>query len=558
VQTRSSAQVRRRFSGRPDFLPLNGPVYLAFLPDHLASKQNVEWTSSLGTLAGAGDLFWDPSKAPQGTVESGGPGGAWQLQKTQLLNCTASSMREVYLAGDQAHGKAPAKPALNGIHPSDDGCWVQRATNESIFGAYGVLPVAYASDAESIEVQTFLAIQVNDAILDDRKNATGFAFDNINSKDPAEKARAADRENFIQSLKGKLNVDSEVLGNQYRFNAAKNPTGTESAQGFIHGHPGATISMLGVEPADAPPPPAHPGDAVLPPVPYADKWLAQETAAGALPDSGTLDSAISRLFWRGNLERTCRTSVANGAQELLSLQARCIAASAHQGDPNACTACVELAEPHIPMCPFSGLPYEQKSKCSVLGADSIESPPDGLPKWWFNFPFRVSPTTDPDPSWPHSSEDLCNSSIDVAEEWCTGTDYYYSADPSHNNMAEGERDSVLSYVQAGSTTGCQPDYAYGAYHMRRAEFLLEDLSHTPTEWVFSMISSFEYDYVTGRASPDPCKGMIVSSDTSIDRIRRVTDPAPINQLIVGGITAPRCGVRQRVSSWNQSCKVVLP
>jgi hypothetical protein len=76
--------------------------------------------------------------------------------------------------------------------------------------------------------------------------------------------------------------------------------------------------------------------------------------------------------------------------------------------------------------------------------------------------------------------------------------------------------------------------------------------------MFPLLSSFEYDYVTGPGSPDLCAGMIVSSDSRFARIQHAIDPAPINQWMDFGITAPRCGVQQRLSYWNQSCKVVLP
>jgi hypothetical protein len=554
--------------------PLNGPIYTDYL-GFVPMDRNVEWISSLGTFPGAGDLFWDPKDAPLGGV--GWTASRWDDQQKQLLKCSAASMLEVYKNGGRLHGEPAASTGLDGFKASDPSCWSQLATNASMFGALGVLPLEYAGGADG---HIYLAGLVNSVVLRVREDMTGFAADDPASADPSERARAADRDAFFLRLNTRLGMDSDVLGAQYAYNAMRNPDGTESARGTVFQHPEQLASMLGMQGAVAPDPGSDPNAAPPAPAPYVDKLHPQNTAAALLPASGTLDSAISRMFWRGNLERTCRTSLANGASELLGLQAQCIAASAKGGDPNACTACVELAEPHIPRCFELGVPWAERSKCSALGVDQIPGPPPtGLPSWWFDFDYRHIPPANLDNLRLSPGDDLCYDSLDVAMDWCTGTNLLLEVDADSagysNSGYAAVRDSLVNFVQVGDKLDCphgiglsgEPGtLVFGTDHRRRASALMEDLSPNPSEWLFPLISSFEYDTTFAPAgSGDPCfSDEQRVSDTSIARIEAAIAPAPPSQFLNygtysgGSITAPRCGVQQRVSAWNQSCTVVGP
>jgi hypothetical protein len=267
------------------------------------------------------------------------------------------------------------------------------------------------------------------------------------------------------------------------------------------------MNMLGVPGAVAPDPGSDPTTPPPAPTPYADKLQPQNTTPDLLPESASLGSAVSRMFWRGNLERTCRTSTANGSQELLALQSQCVASAATGGNPNACTACVELAEPHIPRCFELGVPWAETSKCSVIGAEPItdNKAPRGLPTWWFDYAYRHIPPPNEDNLRLSPGDDLCSDSIAVAMDWCTGTNLIDvdadSAEYSNDGYA-AERDTLINFVQFGDTINC-PDgiginstpgqLRFGTDHRRRAQALTEDLSTNPTEWICGVPRNFRTD-----------------------------------------------------------------
>lgn len=275
---------------------------------------------------------------------------------------------------------------------------------------------------------------VNSFVRNNLKDASGFVKDLAPAAAaavPNYAARVADRDAFYKRLDRRFNLDASALQNAYLVNAQVNRNGTESAHGV---NPrGALITMLNVEPIATPPAPEpdpdNPGAVKsLPATNYADNLTPQSTDPGALPAAGTLGSAMSKLFWRGNIERTCRTSLANGAQEMLALRDSCMAGAAGGGRPDACTACVELAELHIPRADLtSPLNPVLDSKCSLLGTESTSSPPTAFPSWWYDNYYRLNGITQSDAELPPRAG-LALPGFYVAMTWCTGAEIRDSAE----------------------------------------------------------------------------------------------------------------------------------
>jgi hypothetical protein len=561
--------------------PLCGPTYNFFRPppfDNTIWTRDVEWRSTAGTpFPGAGDLFWAPLASSEFFPASVSLDDKYREQRSRLLECAAASMLEAYNASGALHayGEPVPDPSLAGIKPGDDGCWDHWATNEAMQAAVGVSNYAYYATS-----QITVANIANTLVLKDRKNKFSFVKDgDTNLVHYAE--RRADRVLFFTQLEQRMNRDMASVLGTYTQNAAIEPKGLQSAHGL--GSDGLPITMLGVGPIDTPPPSGSANaEPPTPPTDYSDRLVRQDASDYAPSDAGSLGNAMSQLFWRGNVERTCRTSLLNDARDLLLLREKCMAKAAGGGNPDACTACVEIAELHVPNVSYGqdiDIPVGD-SKCSALGVTMKAHVPGGLPAWWFDNVYRWNGQYAGDHA-EFPASDLDHPAFDVALTWCTGAERRASLGggpiPANEDITDAAsdegwlpaRDSELSY-EPTTTMTCTDDIGqsytvgYGISHRRHAQAFIDEYNRTTPNWVFPIVTAVDY---TSELRPfGQCGSERVDS-----RTQRFEDGAGATNSAIyvpqskvshwfggaAGISAPRCGVRQRMYYWNRPCQTAL-
>jgi hypothetical protein len=531
--------------------------------------RDVEWRSGSGQpFSGAGDLFWDPIASQDLGFVAVSQQSKYAEQRTRLLQCGAASMLEAYNASHAPHANGEPVPdsSVAGVDPAGDGCWDHWATNEAMRAAFGVTDFLYGPS-----LQLTVANLANTAVLDDRKSVMGFVKDGGSDTSlPHYADRKADRDAFLVQMGQRLNRDMAELQNAYLANAAIDPKGLKSAHGLTFDN--SPITVLGVGPIDTPPAPSGADNAAPPTAPtdYSDRLVKQDASDYTPAEAGSLVNAMSKLFWRGNAERTCRISLLNNAQELLSLREKCMAKAAGGGNPDACTACVEIAELHVPNVsngPDLDIPVGD-SKCSALGVTAKGQVPGGLPAWWFDNFYRMTGH--------HAGEntdDLAGAlgypGFDVALTWCTGAEWRRSiggqlpASDDITNAASADawlpaRDSEISYEKTSDMT-CSDETAsvtvnYGISHRRNGQAFIEDYNRQGANWAFPIVTALDYTFET--VPVGQCgRNTIDSRATRFAAAAGYVEPGKVSRTFGGaaGISAPRCGVQQRMYYWNRPC-----
>lgn len=376
--------------------PLSGPQYpdivgasLSFasgnFPDALTSWSLQGGTSILplgpgGVSPGAGDYYWSPDPSlGKVSVLADDASHHYQAQRDHLLACAAKSLRDVYLAGPQVHGTLNASTpvdgfAIDGVDPSGPDCWNNFATNDSMEGA--LAPLFYSRNWPGLPGNPLLqqALQsltplFNIAISYMAVDATFGKAPQQNQYDPT----------WLKDLGSLLAaqslLDTIVLEATMVVGALANPEGTDVAQ--MSTPLSQKLTMLNV-PSWTPP-------VSGPPTYYADV----ATPRGSEADFPG-DYVVRRMFWRSHLREMCAEV---DADTLASLRSRCINSAGVGGDPEACTACVESAEPQIPSCqPVTvvGTAFVGQlgpSKCAALTGTTQ---PD-LPDEWSATDFAQNP-----------------------------------------------------------------------------------------------------------------------------------------------------------------------
>lgn len=535
--------------------PLNAPsydIYNSFSGPPIVHKK-VQWLDSLGQPhPGAGDFFWKPETHPQGAVSYS---EGFSKQRETLILCTAASMYDAYRTsgGDdtnRAHGAGNHELWPLGFQQTLDNlnddsvnnpCWDHWASNESMRAALGI-DVVYQNDAISLSGLTFIA---NWLVLDNRAAQVGFV------KDDGPPAAVHSRNVFLDRLRIRMITDMENIRESYVGNFKDNPNGTKSARGLDSLN--QPLSLINTFPIADP----DPGTEITDLIPYVDQYLPQTPGDTdpALPDT-ELNSAVSRMFWRGNIMRTCQEGPGTDGSQLYGLRARCIAAAPNGGsDADACTACVNLAEMLIPYC--SSYKHLGPSKCSSIGAGSVS----GLPGWWYDAEGRWDGKMGPD--LPRISADSCAPPHTVALDWCTGTQEGSNAD-----YWVGQPQSFL--CDTDPILG--PTYvSYGTLGHRVAKVLAETSYQTGT-WIPQMVVATEQTTTTF-AGADPCDySTRLDEEHSYDYILKGSHVVSGNHLqllpLAGGLGAflkernegrqafpeyPRCGTIQRSFGVNRSC-----
>ncbi len=394
------------------------------LPDALTS-----WSLQGGTLAiplgpngvspGAGDYYWSPDPSfGKASILADDVNRDYQAQRDHLLACTAKSLRDVYLAGPQVHGALnPSTPvdglAIDGVDPAGPDCWNNWATNDSMEGA--LAPLFYS--------RNWPGRPGNPLLQQALQSLTPLFNIVISSLAVNQKFGVAPEQNqydqtWLKSLGTLLAaqslLDTIVLEANMVAGALTNPNGTDVAQMSSQ-----KLTMLNV-PSWTPPPSG-------PPIYYADV----ATPRGSEADFPG-DYVVRRMFWRSHLREMCAEV---DPTTLTTLRNRCINAGGAGGDPEACTACVESAEPQIPTCQpvtiagFDFVGHLGQSKCSALTGTTQP----GLPLEWSMTDFAENDAC-PSCTGPANSRWQLVGGIGpncippqlAAIEFCTGTEGTYN------------------------------------------------------------------------------------------------------------------------------------
>lgn len=532
--------------------PLNSPEY-QILP---LFTEYTRWIGSGSTsYFGGGDLYWNPSVAPRGAV---GVDEKFREQRERLLNCGAASMLETYREGPMRHGVP-----MPGAHSADidavdlrgSYCWEQMVDNRSMAAAVGISDATYGPG-----ILTGLSAGIASRIIVSTRE-DGLSFprgDLADAPDEATKAAIRDRDLFLQRLARLFADDLKHIRQAYEWNAGKDANGTTSAEN--RHETGSKITLLGVDALDdvelAPmtdpsvPPEPPPG------VPYVDR------IAGDLPaTASTLQLAIPRLFWRGNIVHTCRATLQDDAALLTALQHRCLANAELGGDADACTECVYRAAPLIPVCEADGGIRMGESMCSEAGA--IENAhAAGLPDWWFYKARLSGPETIPEP-WAESTG-LCQHPLYVALQWCSG-----SMSGSSMNMQNPTYQQFEATEQVACSDGpLADDRIFGVSRWRQGTALVEPLRSDPDDPAETDLTPYLLPMFTAisgvserKHGSDPCdeSGYYSTSSQAAVRSQNLLplDLADFSDAFVNGPDIPRCGVQQRISWWQTSCSQAM-
>ena len=288
-------------------------------------------------------------------------------------------------------------------------CWSQRATNESMLGAMG--PLNFQSLNGSLNYQALDAIgAVNTVLVLSSSGSLQWPV----AADPSG-AEVIDEASFLGETSLHMNLDVAQLElSLYQF-AGASPSGTDASfliapkgltgeLGFQEIPQGVPLSLLTVQPGGrlytgvSPVPPELSATAPSP-VGYVDSY----PASAASPT----DAFVPEMFWRAHLDGVC-----SDVQAVVNLQSECAAAAPLGGNPEACTACADLAELFVPTCLYGTL---GPSRCSAIGAPGSSAPPQ-LPSFWFDGAAREFAAVE-------SDSDINACGIDpyyLAVEYCTG------------------------------------------------------------------------------------------------------------------------------------------
>lgn len=531
--------------------PLSGPFFTLAIP-FSTDRQRTSWRWGAGVHPGAGDLFWNP---PAGAASVFGE-TVFDVQRSKLLGCSAKSMRDVYdtPAPDggpiqRAHGVADP-PSIPLIDPLSDECWDHWATNQTMLGAIGPVDLVdflYRGQiaVDKVVTPALLMGATTGALIYTR----GYQQPNFprgrSSEDPEEQVLIHDRDVFLERLAARTQLDFLNLATSYAQNAFNSPDGVESAKGI--GPNGEPITMLSVPPMET----NNPRPAI-PNVHYLD------------PPNGTLGMA-RKVLWRSDIENVCRTSTANGSAVLLNLRDQCRGLAAQGGDPDSCTACVELAEMHIPRCSRVNpeAPENFTSKCSTLGVEDVQSPPAGLPAWWFKARLRTQSGAVADAESIIQPSDCGFDPYFPAFHWCTGTQDPVAEEGTLTATATLKTEEVTLCGDAARPPTLQ---RIGVVQMEVAE---NDGQVSP--FLRPVVAAFEMPVKSVEQASAPglpsCSWRVTSP--FFDRVKAGVAPAQLWDNELAGVRqlyrksdlyqmmVPRCGTVQRASWWNRPCPVAL-
>jgi len=485
--------------------------------------------------------------------------------RKRLLMCTAASMREVYDRGPHAHGLPTAFSGAwdrQGFNFSDE-CWSQRATNVAMYGAIAPIRISYDRGMLPQEPAALFGI-VNTKLLP-------------NLQDGVQLPEPVDRENFKKRLTDRMTYDAIRATMSYAVNIIQGgENANQSAVGTaVHGlDDDRDITFLGVPPSGA--------LTDNPPLPYLD------VATPPVPESTNPQYYyMQHMFWRSHLKELCAQS-----NLLQPLHDRCVqGASQPGGDPDACTACVEIAEAHMPTAWYDEVVNDKvlgPSKCAMLGYPAG----GGLPPAYRDYLQRVGDAN-------HLPVLIDSNRVDhpsyyPAFSYCTGTDDDRISSAGTLSRAASLPPDVqhVEFIDCSKPPAPpqkpEEQSALVDYKQRIAVAINESSVGAPLGnwppfaqlWVPPLITAFNDEFTTTLVS----KAKFCSDDGDerlrAARVDRTTDPIAKNalgaapfwdSLALGYSNLPEfddqksvnqlrfgvCGLGQRVSFSNRACNATL-
>lgn len=474
-------------------------------------RERVTWLNANGTRApGAGDQYLNLLLNPFAdflTYPDESLGDTYVESRNRLLMCTATSLREVYEAGPQAHG---APSAFSGAWPRTgfdfrNECWTQRATNASMYGS--VAPVRVTYDPYFVGLDTRLT---NPAALFGMVNKTLLPRVAGMMRLP----NAADRAKFVTRLEHRMTLDATRVTMDYAWNlinphgnganGIESAIGTSGREGEDENGGAQTINFLGVPPSSDLP--------NSPPLPYSD--LPTPTVS---EDVAPEQFVTQHMFWRSHIKDICAQT-----DLLQKLRDRCVAgASEPGGDPDACTACAQVAELHMPPLWYGDSDLEP-SKCDVLGYPGG----GGLPESLLNFQDRYT-----DGSFANQVVRDANSTgvppYFLAVDYCTDTiphpgDYLeagWAWDPSHDGQGKLAHTRVSATVTWTEPFACDPLNAASTTYPESVQFrhgiISNEFMNIPNLWAPPLVTAL--DEKVNNVVTDPyavCNGGITLTTTN--------------------------------------------
>jgi hypothetical protein len=516
--------------------PLSGPRYYSPWDDQ---SHSVSWARGPGTYPGAGDLFWNYTSS-DGTQISIAQQAKYDALRVNLLACSAKSLRDVYGTGPAMHGAmgtaitvspiagitAPLDP--NSVNVMTD-CFQQRVTNDSMFGSIGPFYMHRKWDAAGANYSdAIVPIILRLANIFARRSvASGIVF--ADDKDGAQ---------FSNALAARIQADMDDVTLQFSIHAEKRGQETQAAQLI---RPGTTplgpIGFLGVAPNAPAPSPI--------PATFSDTFAPVRSAPAQ--DDGTVATYAARVFWRSHLAESCQD-----ADAVPVLRDRCVNAAAGGGDPDACTACVSLAELWVKPCGFDAVLGQ--SKCEMVGQTAHSTK---LPAFWFD---KAACTCQPALGTldPHSDPNCGWSTYRLATEYCTGTTAYSGG---------------LGVMPVSLDTTSSPPidvYRISVFDDFDALTFPPGLDSSPHR-LRPMISAY-HETITWNSVPatNAVGQSFANTNAVADRdavLAQMLSPLPLYNDASQGYRAlvgrweyasvPMCGQTQRYSFWNKGCGYVL-
>lgn len=334
--------------------PLCGPQTVGFDAAGKCGTHLTSWTSGGATFPGVGDLFWNPPVA--GGLDTN---QLYAEQKRRLLGCTATSMRALYNAGPMTFGALGTATADPRDPLVDEGCWSQLATNGSMMGAIDPIFMDYNMAKYNAECAPRAVFQtafdkIDDVLVENVLSGVPLLGpvglpSIVSFPEPGELVP------FATKVSARAKYDKVRARLAFRESAQADANGTQAATLTIATK---SLTLLDVPPNVHSDPSQHPTT-------YADN---------------TNSLIVSSMFWRSHAAELCED-----VPLVYELRDRCVQAGPGGGDPDACTACVDVAELHMPRCALNSTAITS-SKCQALGVYSGEN---GLPPLWFDVSART-------------------------------------------------------------------------------------------------------------------------------------------------------------------------
>ncbi len=533
--------------------PLSAPKFSDLLGG--GKTKDVSWTdvSAPSTLyPGVGDMFaarygiTEPVEVPE-----------YAVQRKRMLGCSAASLREVYTAGPELHGKlGPADSSISDItSPTDDRCWKHWATNSSMLGSTGPFFLRRKWDTDKLDPMGAV-FRAREGFL---AHANAFVADSQASSYHFEDKK--DEQFFLGVLADRIHEEHWKVMKAFVVNAKNYPNGNESAQLFVApalGTPGPdTITFFGVQPN----------------VSY---------GAGEAPATSTIDLppsenlAVRRMFWRSHLVESCQNAAQrdpiSGKLLIQALRDRCVSRAAEGGDPESCTACVELAEPHIVRDGIDTVSTDPRSRCARAGVTADLS---SLPPKFFSVTGSVTPEV-----FDEAAENrylVDRPAFWAAFSYCTDTQRPLSG------LQHGDGEHLLSVYAIKDSACTNDDGTPRRYTERyrsrvgfvRTEYPFAKTVDAPAQVPGPIVNAIEIDYkfvevaFPGPTGGNTCFGYTRSMNLGLDPTIAEApyggideEHSPSNDFPTDwrraamnddALAFRSCGQAQRVFWWDRSC-----